>query len=291
MNPYVLPPKRLLPLPPDHTPLDGVRFTVVDTETTGRWNASRMVELATVCVLNGRLVDEWSRLIHPGCTIPQDAMAIHGITDDMVRNAPRASEVLPGRFPEWEPTVLVAHASEYDEGVLSADAARANMWIPTIPILDTLTLARYLLEPQASYSLKSLTGVLGIHQEEAHRALSDARDTARLLLHLLDLLKRSGGQNFGDLARISRLSRLGTTAGPLQDLPASLILLRPALLARSEVEIRYRKDGRTRHIPCTLDCGFRHGQRNYLEVVDHRKRHSILTLRLDLVESIRPLAV
>ncbi len=291
MNRYVFPPKTLPPLPVDDTPIEDVRFIVVDTETLGRWNASRMVEVATTEVRGDRIFAPYDQLIQPKCSIPEEVTAVHGITDAMVRDQPSAEQVLPDLFANWENAVLVAHYSPYDESILATEAARSNMWIPRLPILDTLALARQVLEVQHSYSLESLCKSMEIPQMRAHRALSDVLSTAELFLKLTHRLRLSGTGRFGDLCRVSNLMRLGTSARPLQELPHHLLLLRPALLSRSDVEIHYRKDGRTSVIPGTLECGFCHGQHNYVELRDHRKHGTILSLRIDHIVALRPLSM
>lgn len=290
MNRFVLPPKTLPPLPPDDLPVEEVRYVVVDTETLGTSVMSRMVEVAAVEVLGGRVTAQYGSLINPGCAIPEEATAVHGITDAMVRDLPTAGRVLPDLFARWEGAVVVAHNSPYDESILSTEAARSNMWIPPLPLLDTLKLARQLLEPQVNYKLETLCAALGIAQQHAHRAMSDALSTAELFLRLLDRLRRAGTGRFADLCRVANLSRLGASARPLQELPPRLILLRPGILSRSDVELHYRKDGRTSVFPGTLECGFCHGQHNYVELRDHRQPGRIRSLRVDHIAAMRPLA-
>lgn len=291
MNRYVLPPKTLPTLPLDDTPIEDVRFVVVDTETLGTRPMSRMVEVATVEVKGGRIGAQYDQLVFPKCAIPPDATEVHGINDAMVREQPTAERVLPDLFAKWENAVMVAHSAVYDESILSTEAARSNMWIPPLPILDTLQLSRQVLEPQHSNSLEALCKVLNIPQMRAHRALSDVLSTAELFLLLVERLRRAGTGRFGDLCRVSNLSRMGTSARPLQGLPPHLILLRPALLSHSDVEIHYRKDGRTSIFPGTLECGYRHGQHNYVELRDHRQRGRIWSLRIDHIVALRPLPV
>jgi DNA polymerase III epsilon subunit-like protein len=245
--------------------------------------------VATLEVQDGRFGAQTDQLVNPRCAIPPDATAVHGITDAMVHAQPTAESVLPELFSRWENAVLVAHSSPYDEGVLSTEAARSNMWIPPLPILDTLMLSRQLLETQDHYGLEALCKALDIQQMRAHRALSDVLSTAELFLLLVERLRRAGTGRFGDLCRVSNLMRMGTTGRPLQGLPPHLILLRPGLLSHSDVEIHYRKDGRTSIFTGTLDCGYRHGRHDYVELRDHRQRGKIWSLRLDHVDALRPL--
>ena len=291
MNRFVLPPKTLPPLPRDDTPVDEVRYIVLDTETLGTSPMSRLLEVATVEVVAGRPAAQHNQLVNPRCVIPADATKVHGITDAMVRDQPTSERVLPDLFARWEGTVIVAHNAAYDESILSTEAARSNMWIPPLPVLDTARLARQLLEKQASYSLGALCSALEIQQLRAHRALSDALSTAELFRRLLDRLRRAGTGRFADLCRVGNLSRLGTSARPLQALPPHLLLLRMGLLSRSDVEITYRKDGRTTVFPGTLECGYHHGGHDYLELRDHRTRGRVWSLRIDHIVALRPLPV
>ncbi len=289
MNRYVLPPKTLPPLPPEASPPEDVRYIVVDTETTGRWRASRMVELAWVEIRGGRIVARGSSLVNPRCLIPEEAQRIHGIDNGMVRNAPTAERILPDLFAAWEGAVLVAHNASYDESILSVEAARHNMWIPRLPILDTLTLSRLLLTVQ-EHSLGALCHELGIVNAREHRALSDAQATAELFLKLMKIWTEGGGSTFGAFNRAAGIMRLGHSARPLQNLPERMRLLPAALLSHSDVRMQYRKDGRTFVLEGTLECGFHHDGHDYVELWDRRRRGVLLSLRLDHVGDWGPLA-
>jgi DNA polymerase-3 subunit epsilon len=75
--------------------LAGRTLIAVDTETTGMNPAdgARLVEVARVPIVDGVLAQGWSSLINPGVRIPPDATRVHGITDAMVAQEPRAAEV------------------------------------------------------------------------------------------------------------------------------------------------------------------------------------------------------
>ena len=69
---------------------------VLDTETTGLdYTKEKMVEFAAVRLENGKIKDEFQTLINPQQHIRKSSIAIHGITQDMVENAPTEEEVLP----------------------------------------------------------------------------------------------------------------------------------------------------------------------------------------------------
>lgn len=68
--------------------LDGVLF---DTETTGtKIKQDKIVQLGAMILKKGKVSKEYSQLINPdGMHIPEEASAVNGITDDMVKNAPK----------------------------------------------------------------------------------------------------------------------------------------------------------------------------------------------------------
>ena len=65
-----------------------------DIESTGVNPATdRIVELAIIRIGTDGEKQRFRRLIHPGIPIPKDASDIHGITDDMVKDAPTFKEI------------------------------------------------------------------------------------------------------------------------------------------------------------------------------------------------------
>jgi DNA polymerase III epsilon subunit family exonuclease len=162
--------------------LDGARIAVVDTETTGFSPAEghALVEVAVVRLAGVEPAAEWSTLMHPGRPIPPDASRIHGITDAMVQDAPGPAEVARRLREEIGERVLVFHNAPFDLPFL-IELLRAQGQPPILnPIIDTLGLARGLY-PEGGNGLEALARRLGIEAGEAHRALGDARTTARVL--------------------------------------------------------------------------------------------------------------
>jgi DNA polymerase III epsilon subunit family exonuclease len=148
-------------------------FVAFDTETTGLGEA-RLVEVAAVKFKNGAVLDEFCTLVNPGCHIPSEVTAIHGITDRMVAHAPRASQALPQLVRFVDGAILMAHNASFDIKVLAAELYRSRLSIPDIDALDTCRLARRLLKGMPNYQLTTLSACLGFSQKPQHRALSDA---------------------------------------------------------------------------------------------------------------------
>jgi DNA polymerase III epsilon subunit family exonuclease len=186
--------------------LAGVTVLAVDTETTGFNPAEghRLVELARVAVTDGRLAEEWSALVNPARKIPPDAARIHGIGDAMVEHAPGYREVA-GPFRESLGDLpLVFHNAPFDLPFLIGLFREAGAPPLLNPIVDTLGLARG-LAPQARNSLGEVAQRLQLPPETAHRALGDARTTARVFVELAKRWESEKGvRSLAELAAASQ---------------------------------------------------------------------------------------
>src|SRR5574344_337057 len=98
---------------------------VLDTETTGLdFSREKMVEFAAVRLENGKIKDEFQTLINPEQHIRKSSMAVHGITPDMVKDAPTEAEAMPkimefiGEYP------IVAHNAIFDYSFINEACKR-----------------------------------------------------------------------------------------------------------------------------------------------------------------------
>ena len=177
------------------------RFVVVDVETTGGSPARghRITEFAAVAVENGTVGEVFSSLVNPERPIPTMITRLTGISQSMVANAPRFAELLPRIEPLLTGRVFVAHNASFDWRFLCAETERARGRTPAGRRLCTVKLARRMLPAQARCSLDALADYFGIEIAARHRAEDDAVGTARLLLHLLEMVETRG---IGDWASL-----------------------------------------------------------------------------------------
>lgn len=173
-------------------------YAVVDVETTGIDPGSdRVLEIAVVR-LDGaaRVVREYTTLVNPGC--PVRATFMHGIRDRDVAGAPTFAEVGEAVAALLRGAVLVGHNLAFDRSFLAAEYGRLGVELPPWPGVCTLELARR-FSPNGSHSLAACCKAAGIPLPNAHRALGDARATARLLAHYLELAREQGGDDLAAL--------------------------------------------------------------------------------------------
>lgn len=165
------------------------QLVAFDLETTGlSYERDRVVEIGAVRFDGtGRELGRYQRLVNPRMPMPPGARAIHGISDEMLADAPAAADVLPG-FLEFlgEPaaTTLLAHHASFDAGFLGRELTRAGMARPGHLVLDTLALARAGMPQAPDHRLDTVCRLLGIDTGGAHRALQDCLRVKELYLRL-----------------------------------------------------------------------------------------------------------
>ncbi|MBY0430864.1 MAG: 3'-5' exonuclease, partial [Rhodospirillales bacterium] len=203
------PPPALMAPSPD-TPLEALSVLVLDTETTGLdVRTDRIVAVGAVRLHGDRVYRgvTLDRLVNPGCTISTRSIAIHGITDYMVADAPRVAEVLPDLHEMMRNTVVVGHNIGFDLAMLRRSAGEAGLEWRDPPWLDTLLLAAA-LEPDAEdFNLESLALRLAVNVSGRHTALGDSFVTAEVYVRLIPRLAKVGVRTWGQAVEFSRRAR------------------------------------------------------------------------------------
>ena len=204
-------------LAPDPPPLavaiSQTPLVVVDVETTGgKPPGDRITEIGAVRILGGRADAEWSTLVNPGRPIPWFVERLTGIDQGVVASAPFFAEIA-GEFLEFLGAgVFVAHNAHFDWRFLNAELLRARNGTLANSRVCTVRLVRALLPHVRRRSLDSLAWMFGITVPGRHRALGDARATARILLHLLEVAEERGVTTESEL--IDLAGRRGTLFPP-----------------------------------------------------------------------------
>lgn len=157
----------------------------LDIETTGLDPESdAIIEIGAVKFKGNRVEAEYSTLVNPRRPINQFITNLTGITNAMVMNAPLLSDVLRefvdfvGDAPILGQNIGFDLSFFYKVGMLKQN-----------PAIDTYELASVLLPTASRYSLSALATRLGVVQQNAHRALDDARVTMEVYHKLCEILK------------------------------------------------------------------------------------------------------
>lgn len=170
-------------------------FAITDIETTGSHAAGNsIIEIGIVLYDGTHVVDEFQSLIDPGVPIPPFITTLTGIDDDMLRKAPPFHQIADALEEFLEGAVFVAHNVGFDHSFIRAEfAAIGRAWNP--PRLCTMRMARKAYPGLRSYGLANLCQHFHIHNEDAHRALSDARAALEVFRHASEVLGASGIQS------------------------------------------------------------------------------------------------
>ncbi len=167
----------------------GCEFIALDLETTGLWAATdRIVEIAAVRFReSGEVLEAFQSLVNPERLVSPGAYAVHGITDQELAQARRASDVLPELVTflgNAERAAVVAHNASFDAGFLGTELKRAGLGVPSHAMYDTLALARERLPMLESHRLESVAWHFGLDAAGAHRAMADTLLVKEIWLRL-----------------------------------------------------------------------------------------------------------
>lgn len=165
-----------------HVPLKDSIYVVFDVETTGLSAIyDKVIELSAVKMKNGGVLEEFEEFIDPGFHLSETTTNLTSITDDMVRGSKTEEEVFKLFRDFCGDTIVAGHNVTFDVGFMNTGYARYGMDPIANPIIDTLTLARFLYPEMKSYRLNTLAKKFGVALEHHHRAIYDAESTGHLL--------------------------------------------------------------------------------------------------------------
>ena len=159
-----------------------MNFVTMDFETAnGKRNSA--CSLALTVVKNNHVVDELYSLIDPQTDFSWRNIQVHGITPEMVLNAPTFKELWPHIQPFFKPDKLVvAHNASFDNSVLAKTLLSYQIPVPHFLSLDTLTTSRSFYKNLPNYKLNTICNKLHIDLKHHHNALDDSEACTNILL-------------------------------------------------------------------------------------------------------------
>ncbi len=164
-------------------------FVAFDTETSGAYPlAEDIVEYGAVKWQAGQITDEFQTLLKPRIPMSDFIIGIHGITNEMVSQAPLMSEKIGEIVAFMEGSVLMAHHAPFDLGFMTVEFEKNYLPLPEGPVLCTSLLARQLIKESPDHRLQTLVKMLHLPQGVIHRALDDAKACLQVGLECLSRL-------------------------------------------------------------------------------------------------------
>ena len=161
-------------------------YTVVDIETTGNgYRGQRITEISIFLFDGKKIVDEFTSLVNPEQTIPAFITNLTGITDAMVRTAPKFYEIAKKVQEMTKDTIFVAHNVNFDYNIIQQEFKDLGFdW--KRQKLCTVRLSRKIIPGLRSYSLGNICSAEGIPIAARHRAKGDAEATVELFRRLIE---------------------------------------------------------------------------------------------------------
>ena len=172
------------------------RQIVLDTETTGidPKAGHRIIEIGCVELINRRLTgNNFHVYINPQRDIEEEAIDVHGITNEFLRDKPLYHQVAQEFFEYIKGAELIIHNAPFDVGFMDNEFALLQQGYPNThdycEVLDTLVMARN-LHPGQKNSLDALCRRYDIDNSKRtlHGALLDSEILADVYLAM------TGGQ-------------------------------------------------------------------------------------------------
>lgn len=174
-----------------------MRQIILDTETTGidPRQGHRIIEIGCVEMVNRKLTgNHFHVYVNPDREVEQEAIEVHGITNEFLADKPKFKEVCGGFVDFIKGAQLVIHNAPFDVGFMDHEFKLFNPFEPLktaefCTVLDTLTLARE-LHPGQKNNLDALCKRYGI--DNSHRELHGALLDSEILADVYLLM--TGGQ-------------------------------------------------------------------------------------------------
>jgi len=127
---------------------------MLDTETTGlSFRHDQLIEIACARISGREIVDTFQTFVHPTGLIPDEIVALTGITNADVADAPSAEEAVAALADFCQGQPIVAHNATFDRTFIEAQPGGAQVsdtWI------DSLSLSRIALPRLSSHRLQDM---------------------------------------------------------------------------------------------------------------------------------------
>ncbi|HJB92410.1 MAG TPA: hypothetical protein H9708_00475 [Candidatus Borkfalkia stercoripullorum] len=167
-------------------------FVVFDLETTGLVNIptngkmDAITEIGAVKIIDGEIRERFTTLVNPERALSEEIVKLTGITDDMVKDAPKIGEVIPDFYKFCDGCFLVGHNVQFDYRFIQYYGAQEDYAFEQ-KTFDTLSIAQSELFLK-NYKLDTIADHYGIVFNH-HRACDDALTTAKIFIELIKAKK------------------------------------------------------------------------------------------------------
>lgn len=197
-----------------------MEFVAIDVETANP-NMSSICQIGIALFRGESLIEEWKTYVDPEDYFDEMNIWIHGITEEMVRDAPKVPQISSEISRFLENRISVCH-THFDRVAVRLAFEKYNLSQPNCVWLDSARVARRAWDEfsRSGYGLYNVCSALG-YKYNCHDALEDAKASARVLN---SAIKKSGLNLEGWLKRVNQpinptyckpIRREGNPEGPM----------------------------------------------------------------------------
>ena len=174
-----------------NAPIDA-EYVAFDLETTGLYaRRDKIIEIGAVLMRDGQEIDRFQTFVDPERTLDKQTTDLTGITDEMLRGAPKIEEVLPKFLEFVGDRVLVAHNADFDTTFIYH--ACLEQGIPyALTSVDTLSISQNLLTGLNKFTLDTVAKHFNLEDFNHHRAGDDALICGKIMANLIPMLQQMG---------------------------------------------------------------------------------------------------
>lgn len=173
----------------------------LDLETTGTDHAKdRIIELALVKILPGGNRDSYVKRLNPGMPIPPSSTAIHGITDEHIKDAPLFKHIAKDLYEWMRHCDLGGYASsKFDIPLLAEEFLRAG--------IDIDFTERHMIDVQQIFFKMESRTLSAAYNFYCNKTLENAHSAEADILATIEVLE----------AQLDRYMELGKEVKSLHD--------------------------------------------------------------------------
>lgn len=178
-----------------------------DIETTGLSPVKdKVIEIGGIKIVKGKVVEEFSRFVNPYEHLSEKIIELTGIQNHMLKDAEDSDTVI-GEFMDFIGELpVLGHNIIFDYSFIKIELSKKNIDFQRKGI-DTLMLSRRFYPELESRSLESMCRYYGIKNDNAHRALSDAKASYSLYQKLYEEFYQSSPEAFEPENLIYKIKR------------------------------------------------------------------------------------
>jgi len=217
--------------------IEDFNLAILDLETTGLdvVTGDSICEIGVFKVKGRNIIDKFHSLINPNRNMPDQAYAVHKISQEELKDAPYFEDIADEFVSFLGESIICAYNIKFDMSFINNHLKKSNRPPLELPAIDILSMARDALK-LPRYNLEATAKALNIDCSQGlHRALGDASVAYQILTKLLDIFKE---KRIGKLDEFISLYGLNNEIFKSKEEKKTL-LLNAAIEKRAVLGIKY----------------------------------------------------